>query len=133
MSNFVHPTKSATRIEKIGIPCPDCGGKTRNIKQMQIWMEGDRHESKITPFASEAMRFTERADDNEAKIARIEEKLPALNTRIDELSKHLNQIELECLNLSCVSRSPHLIFDNLVDVCIEPSGISHPAARGNQC
>ena len=29
MSNFVQPTKSATRIEKIGIPCPDCGGKTR--------------------------------------------------------------------------------------------------------
>lgn len=40
-----------------------------DIKQMKIWMDGDRHESKITAFASEAMRFTERADDYEAKIA----------------------------------------------------------------
>ena len=68
-----------------------------DIKQMQIWMDGDRHESKITTFASEAMRFTERADVNEAKITRIEEKLPALNARIDELSKQLNQLELELL------------------------------------
>ena len=67
------------------------------ITQMQIWMEGDRHESKITAFASEAMRFTERADENEAKIARVEEKLPALNSRIDELNKQLNQLELEQL------------------------------------
>ncbi|MFN6300864.1 MAG: hypothetical protein ACK42H_01595 [Planctomycetota bacterium] len=41
------------------------------------------------------MRFTERADDYEAKIAGLQEKLPALNTRIDELSRQLNQIELE--------------------------------------
>jgi hypothetical protein len=34
-----------------------------DIKQMKIWMDGDRRESKITAFASEAMRFTERADD----------------------------------------------------------------------
>lgn len=68
-----------------------------DIKQMQIWMEGDRHESKITAFASEAMRFTERADDYEAKIARVEEKLPALTARIDELNKQLNQLELELL------------------------------------
>jgi prefoldin subunit 5 len=60
-------------------------------------MEGDRHESKITAFPSEAMRFTERADDYEAKIARMQEKLPALNARIDELSRQLSQIELELL------------------------------------
>lgn len=69
-----------------------------DIKQMQIWMEGDRHESKITAFASEAMRFTERSDDYEAKIARrLEEKLPPLTARIDELNKQLNQLELELL------------------------------------
>ena len=68
-----------------------------DIKQMKIWMESDRHESKITAFASEAMRFTERADDYEAKIAGLQEKLPALNARIDELSRQLNQIELELL------------------------------------
>lgn len=38
-----------------------------DIKQMKIWMDGDRHESKITAFVSEAMRFTERADDYEAR------------------------------------------------------------------
>ena len=43
------------------------------------------------------MRFTERADDYEAKIAALQEKLPALNARIDELSRQLNQIELELL------------------------------------
>jgi hypothetical protein len=45
---------------------------------MKIWMDGDRHESKITAFASEAMRVTERADDYEAKIAGLQEKLLAL-------------------------------------------------------
>lgn len=68
-----------------------------DIEQMKIWMDGDRHESKITAFASEAMRFTERADDYEAKITGLQEKLPALNARIDELSRQLNQIELELL------------------------------------
>ncbi len=68
-----------------------------DIKQMKIWMEGDRHESKITAFASEAKRFTERADDYEAKIACLEEKLRTLSARIDELSRQLNQIELELL------------------------------------
>ncbi len=73
-------------------------GKIRaDIKQMKIWMDGDRYESKITAFASEAMRFTERADDYEAKIAGLQEKLPALNARIDELCSQLNQIELEQL------------------------------------
>ena len=43
------------------------------------------------------MRFTERADDYEVKIARMQEKLPKLNARIDELSRQLNQIELELL------------------------------------
>jgi len=43
------------------------------------------------------MRFTERADDYEAKIAGLQEKLSALNVRIDELSRQLNQIELELL------------------------------------
>ncbi len=47
-----------------------------DIKQMKIWMEGDRHESKITAFASEAMRFTERADDYEAKIAGCKKSYP---------------------------------------------------------
>ena len=70
-----------------------------DIKQMKIWMDGDRHESKVTAFASEAMRFTERADDYEAKIARLHEKLPALNARIDELSRQMNQIEIELLEL----------------------------------
>ena len=60
-----------------------------DITQMKIWMDGDRHESKITDFASETMRFTERADDYEAKIAGLQEKLPALNARIDGLSKYL--------------------------------------------
>ncbi len=64
---------------------------------MKIWMDGDRHESKITAFASEAMRFTERADDYEAKIAGLQEKLPSLTARIDELSRQLNQIEIELL------------------------------------
>jgi chromosome segregation ATPase len=68
-----------------------------DIKQMKIWMDGDRHESKITAFAGEAMRFTERADDYEAKIASLQEKLPALTARIEELSRQLNQIELELL------------------------------------
>jgi len=81
-----------------------------DIKQKQIWMEGDRHESKITEFASEAMRFTERADENEAKIARIEEKLPALNSRIDELNKQLNQLELELLEPRRISRSRFLVL-----------------------
>ena len=65
-----------------------------DIKQMKIWMDGDRHESKITAFASESMRFTERADDYETKISRLEEKLPALSLRIDELSKQMNETEL---------------------------------------
>jgi peptidoglycan hydrolase CwlO-like protein len=69
-----------------------------DIKQMKIWMKGDRHESKITAFASEAIRFTERADNYEAKIPGLQEKLPALNARIDELSQQLNQIELELLD-----------------------------------
>jgi prefoldin subunit 5 len=43
------------------------------------------------------MRFTERADDYEAKIASLQEKLLSLNARIDELSRQLNQIELELL------------------------------------
>lgn len=67
------------------------------ITQMKILMDGDRHELKITAFASEAMRFTERADHYEAKIAGLQEKLPAINARIDELSRQLNQIELERL------------------------------------
>jgi prefoldin subunit 5 len=43
------------------------------------------------------MRFTERPDDYEAKITGLQEKLPALNARIEELSRQLNQIELELL------------------------------------
>jgi hypothetical protein len=43
------------------------------------------------------MRFTERADDYEAKIAGLQENLPPLTARIDELSRQLNQIELELL------------------------------------
>jgi chromosome segregation ATPase len=68
-----------------------------DIKKTKIWMDGDRHESKITAFASEAIRFAEQADDYEAKIAGLQEKLPALNARLDELSRQLNQIELELL------------------------------------
>ena len=68
-----------------------------DIKQMKIWMDGDRHQSKITALASEAMRVTERTNDYEAKIAGLQEKLPALNARTDELSRQLNQIELELL------------------------------------
>jgi hypothetical protein len=49
-----------------------------DIKQMKISMDGDRHESKITAFASAAMRFTERADDYETKIDRLQENLPVL-------------------------------------------------------
>lgn len=51
----------------------------------------------VAKYASEAMRFTERADNYEAKIARLQEKLPALNARVDELSRQLNQIELKLL------------------------------------
>jgi len=29
MSSFIQPTKSASRVERVGIQCPDCGGKTR--------------------------------------------------------------------------------------------------------
>ena len=29
MSKFVQPTRSATRANRVGIQCPDCGGKTR--------------------------------------------------------------------------------------------------------
>lgn len=52
---------------------------------------------KIIAFASEAMRFTERVDDYEAKNVGLQEKLPALNARIDEISRQLNQIELKLL------------------------------------
>jgi hypothetical protein len=39
-------------------------GKLRtDIKHMKIWIDGDRHETRITALASEAIRFTERADD----------------------------------------------------------------------
>jgi hypothetical protein len=68
-----------------------------DIKRKKIWMDGDRQESKITAFASEAMRFTERADDYEAKIAGLQNKLPALTAWIDELSRQLNKIGLELL------------------------------------
>ncbi|MFN7844067.1 MAG: hypothetical protein ACK5YR_08980 [Pirellula sp.] len=59
-------------------PANEQGKLHADIKQTKIWIEGDRHESKITAFASEAMRVTERADDYEAKIAGLQEKLLAL-------------------------------------------------------
>ncbi len=40
-------------------------------------MDGDRHKSKITVFANEAMRFTERDDDYEIKIAGLQKSYRA--------------------------------------------------------
>ena len=57
----------------------------------------DRNESKLNPFASEALRFNERADDSEVKTARLQEKPPSLNAPISALSTQLNQLELDLL------------------------------------
>jgi len=68
-----------------------------DINQMRIWKESDMHESTRTQFRSEVKRYIERTQDYAARMESMQEKLPALDARIDELSKQLNQLELELL------------------------------------
>jgi len=65
-----------------------------DITQMQIWKESDIHESAKTPSSTEVNRYNERVQDYGTSIERMEEKIPALDARIDELNKQLNQLKL---------------------------------------
>ena len=55
------------------------------------------HESTRTLFRSEVKRYIERTQDDASRMDSMQEKLPALDARIDELTKELNQLELELL------------------------------------
>ena len=56
------------------------------INQMRIWKESDMHESTRTHFRSEVKRCIERTQDYAARMESMQEKLPALDARIDELT-----------------------------------------------
>lgn len=57
------------------------------IDQMRIWKESDMHESTRTQFRSEVKRYIERTHDYASRMESMQEKLPALDARIDELTK----------------------------------------------
>jgi chromosome segregation ATPase len=61
----------------------------KEIGQLRVWADGDKHEATVTAFHSEATRYEQQAETYQERIAEFEAKLDPLDRSIAELTDRM--------------------------------------------
>jgi chromosome segregation ATPase len=69
----------------------------KEIGQLRVWADGDKHEATVTAFHSEATRYEQQAETHQERIAEFEAQLEPLDHAVAELTDRMASLEQRLL------------------------------------
>jgi chromosome segregation ATPase len=69
----------------------------KEIGQLRVWADGDKHEASVTAFHSEATRYEQQAETYQERITEFEAKFEPLDRTVAELTDRMASLEQRLL------------------------------------